>query len=739
MSYTVEELQNMVAMALRDDRSLPMDLQTLWFSDDPDKFENDEQSLTTSSVEMKTDLDEVLNAEQPLSYPTSFVEVKYNAIPVHTVEPAKDFPYSSDSQESFTIDVVTESIQNDKYSTNDFFEDTIVELTTNQGEEYKYQQHPDEEKNIVGAANVISVGFTVPLSVSQANDIIIIPNENWLEITPSPQDIHNQVYPIVTVLPVTGNLALSHGSKDGEDLNKHADTDYEDNVVLVKPQESMEISGGIPVPGTELGPRETDFDTIIYSGMGATSSLVTLGTIVDARSMATNEKSTRSYIAYVDEVKSTVASIIETVDGKGELPVDQLELSGDSSYDALPTSKSFFSSQPSYINFNIMISEAISPADSSFISAIDISPASIDTSNILTTTVSDSIFSGAGIHMSPVETHGEKIVKVDFTTQTMPHTVRSTDDVNATAESQIPLATDKMLVTTSILQPDKTDTTDKSLSYTIIPATVKAGDTMADSTGFTDYTVVPTATNADMTGVTAKETELETEVYDIYNTNAVLGIENLTTSETVSKKSTEPSILEPVTQSAQESADRGKELVVFFSLRVTNMPFSDDLFNRSSPEYKALEQQFLHLLLPYLQTNLTGFKQLEILNFRKGSVIINSKLKFAKSVPYNVTEAVHCVLEDFCNAAAKLLNLQIDSYSLDIEPADQADPCKFLACDDFSECSINTWTKEAACLCKPGYISVDGLPCQSICELEVSYCTDGETCEIIAGEGAVCR
>lgn len=40
----------------------------------------------------------------------------------------------------------------------------------------------------------------------------------------------------------------------------------------------------------------------------------------------------------------------------------------------------------------------------------------------------------------------------------------------------------------------------------------------------------------------------------------------------------------------------GKALTVFFSLRVTNMKFSADLFNKSSAEYKALEQQFLQLV-----------------------------------------------------------------------------------------------------------------------------------------------
>jgi interphotoreceptor matrix proteoglycan 2 len=37
-------------------------------------------------------------------------------------------------------------------------------------------------------------------------------------------------------------------------------------------------------------------------------------------------------------------------------------------------------------------------------------------------------------------------------------------------------------------------------------------------------------------------------------------------------------------------------LVVFFSLRVTNMMFSEDLFNKNSLEYKALEQRFLELV-----------------------------------------------------------------------------------------------------------------------------------------------
>uniref|UniRef100_A0AAY4CQ70 Interphotoreceptor matrix proteoglycan 1 n=1 Tax=Denticeps clupeoides TaxID=299321 RepID=A0AAY4CQ70_9TELE len=197
--------------------------------------------------------------------------------------------------------------------------------------------------------------------------------------------------------------------------------------------------------------------------------------------------------------------------------------------------------------------------------------------------------------------------------------------------------------------------------------------------------------------------------------------------------------LKYITTPLMTTASKGRELVVFFSLRVTNMLFSDDLFNKSSTEYRALENRFVELLLPYLQSNLTGFKKLEVLNFRNGSVVVNSKMKFAKSVPYNVTQAVHCVLEEFCNGAAQQLNIEIDSHSLDVEPADQADPCKFLACNEFSRCVVNRWTKEAECLCDPGYVTVDGLPCQSICVLQPDFCHNGGQCEIVPGHGAACR
>ncbi|KAM8904333.1 interphotoreceptor matrix proteoglycan 2-like [Spinachia spinachia] len=183
----------------------------------------------------------------------------------------------------------------------------------------------------------------------------------------------------------------------------------------------------------------------------------------------------------------------------------------------------------------------------------------------------------------------------------------------------------------------------------------------------------------------------------------------------------------------------GRALTVFFSLRVTNMAFSPDLFNRSSPEYKALEHQFLQLLVPHLQSNLNNFKNLEILNFRNGSIVVNSRMRFGKPVPQGVTNVVYLILEDFANTAYQTMNLDIDKYSLDVESGDRADPCKFQACNEFSRCLVNRWSGEAECVCAAGYLSVDGLPCRSVCELQLDFCLNDGKCDVIADKGAICR
>uniref|UniRef100_A0A3B3WBC4 Interphotoreceptor matrix proteoglycan 1 n=1 Tax=Poecilia mexicana TaxID=48701 RepID=A0A3B3WBC4_9TELE len=189
-----------------------------------------------------------------------------------------------------------------------------------------------------------------------------------------------------------------------------------------------------------------------------------------------------------------------------------------------------------------------------------------------------------------------------------------------------------------------------------------------------------------------------------------------------------------LTTPTMTTASNRQELVVFFSLRLTNMDFSEDLFNNTSAEYRALENTLLDVqLLPYLQANLTGFRKLEILNFRKGSVVVNSKMRFSRSVPYNVTEAVRCLLERFCSAARRL---QIDRSSLDVEP-DRADPCRFLACGDSSHCVVDHRTQEARCHCKPGFLAQQNRSCRSVCELQPKFCPDGD-CHVVPGRGAEC-
>lgn len=76
--------------------------------------------------------------------------------------------------------------------------------------------------------------------------------------------------------------------------------------------------------------------------------------------------------------------------------------------------------------------------------------------------------------------------------------------------------------------------------------------------------------------------------------------------------------------------------------------------------------------MPYLQSNLSNFENLEILNFRNGSIVVNSRMKFGKPVQQGVATTVHLILEDFCNTAYQTMNLAIDKYSLDVESGERS-------------------------------------------------------------------
>ncbi|XP_007456669.1 PREDICTED: interphotoreceptor matrix proteoglycan 1 isoform X2 [Lipotes vexillifer] len=279
-------------------------------------------------------------------------------------------------------------------------------------------------------------------------------------------------------------------------------------------------------------------------------------------------------------------------------------------------------------------------------------------------------------------------------------------------------------------QTDQSATDIISLDQTVlIPRlTIPTDDYFAISQLAQEISRSPASSEDSRLSISSQDTVGDLDGTDLASTHAsseVLGFSGyVSTLDHFSENITPGPALQYITTSTMTVASRGRELVVFFRLRVANMPFSSDLFNKSSLEYQALEQRFTQLLVPYLRSNLTGFKQLEILNFRNGSVIVNSKMKFAKSVPYNLTKAVRGVLEDFRSAAAQQLDLEIDSYSLDVEPADQADPCKFLACGEFAQCVRNEWTEEAECRCRAGY---------------PGPCAPGKDCDDTPGQGAPCR
>ncbi|KAF7656878.1 hypothetical protein LDENG_00035230 [Lucifuga dentata] len=52
---------------------------------------------------------------------------------------------------------------------------------------------------------------------------------------------------------------------------------------------------------------------------------------------------------------------------------------------------------------------------------------------------------------------------------------------------------------------------------------------------------------------------------------------------------------------------------------------------------------------------------------------------------------------------------------------------------------MNRWSGEAECVCDAGYMSVDGLPCQSVCDVQHDFCLNDGKCDVIPGKGAICR
>ncbi|XP_075719805.1 interphotoreceptor matrix proteoglycan 1 [Rhinoderma darwinii] len=787
MSYTVIELQQMVAMALQDDRSLAVDLQTLMFSDDPDMSSDHVESdahppVTVVTSKMKTD--NILIAKVPAGNPTAETVIQATDYGVNTIPfiPGKEMTNEIADEaptELNTSTYMTVSYAEEEYETPP----TLFQHETNMD-----LQTQSLEGLIKDINNKVNEGFTVPFDIPYANNK---ESQDELEIRLEHNSIDTSSETTSDIklgfLPSsveTNNLVMSFST-----LIPDADVPLIDD--LFKGSErSLATTTAFIYNTTAINIFKTEYPTEM-SGDDQNNFAI-------EKTELTVEPPTEHILEKIEDSRiSTVPSMTEGFPKGDEIYVE------DSMDGNLPTDKTYFTSHTSDTftseNNNVIFSEdetsTLKPAS---ISTIKTLPAYIDSNLVFVSPTQELHSDIATISHSEVpnvyeETSPMSIIKLSAdTTQELPgeptqgiiqestpeplqlfdRTIQNFEVFEVTTLGEVgildkpsPTITEVFEETGSAFEqstlrlvrenespsPKIVEVTEQTIKE-LIPLFEETTQMSTDSSTtksihqYNDNSDYSTLENSTLSSTTVLESSFTYVSIDKENDNEVIGREkelegNMASTpslDILTNNSKDFSSLEHFTSSTEPSVDKGKELVVFFSLRVTNMPFSDDLFNKSSPEYRALEQQFIHLLLPYLQTNLTGFKHLEILNFRKGSVIVNSKLKFAKSVPYNVTEAVHCVLEDFCNAAAQFLNLQIDSYSLDIEPADQADLCKFMACDEFSECSVNSYSKEASCVCKPGFISNGGLPCQSICELDPIYCSEGEECKIEDGKGAVC-
>lgn len=109
------------------------------------------------------------------------------------------------------------------------------------------------------------------------------------------------------------------------------------------------------------------------------------------------------------------------------------------------------------------------------------------------------------------------------------------------------------------------------------------------------------ASSSDREFITSShDTIRDLDEMDVSDTTALSEISELSGYDSASgqflEMTTPIPTLQYITTSSETIATQGHELVVFFSLRVANMPFSYDLFNKSSLEYQALEQRFTDLV-----------------------------------------------------------------------------------------------------------------------------------------------
>lgn len=124
----------------------------------------------------------------------------------------------------------------------------------------------------------------------------------------------------------------------------------------------------------------------------------------------------------------------------------------------------------------------------------------------------------------------------------------------------------------------------------------------------------PPFTSEDVIQAGVQDLAVELDQTDIVPTEATeespvdegSGLHSAMEETTTGVSVTAPPPLKYVTTPHMTTATQGRELVVFFSLRVTNMDFSDDLFNKTSSEYRTLENTFLDVVSTQSSSNGDG-------------------------------------------------------------------------------------------------------------------------------------
>jgi len=195
-------------------------------------------------------------------------------------------------------------------------------------------------------------------------------------------------------------------------------------------------------------------------------------------------------------------------------------------------------------------------------------------------------FSAAVKIMDEPESSGDDVLATLSTYETLPFFIGSSD-LSTTQPGE---------VITDVLPSDQTAPPPAAASPPYSHSEVTEQSLEAPDPGVP----TPESLPPDGTGTGVQDIAAESDHADATSTAALDEVER--GSGYIPVRTTEPAEATPaptlkyVTTSSMTTTAKGKELVVFFSLRVTNMHFSDDLFNRSSPEYKALEQQFVQLV-----------------------------------------------------------------------------------------------------------------------------------------------